>query len=61
MRTFSVFIEDERYSVPTLMFVVAADELRARELAIRELDASKNHLSVEVQESGQFLFRQTRA
>jgi len=61
MRTFSVFIEDRRYSVPTLMFVVASDEVRARELAVRELDASNNHLSVEVQESGRSLFKQARA
>jgi hypothetical protein len=60
MRTFTVFIEDSRYSVPTLKVVVAADEERARELAMRELDASRNHLSVEVQESGCPLFRQER-
>jgi len=60
MRTFTVFIEDSRYSVPTLKFLVAADEVRARELAMRELAASKNHLSVELQESGRSLFKQVR-
>jgi hypothetical protein len=60
MRTFTVFIDDSRYSVPTLKVVVAADEARARELAMRELAASENHLSVEVQESGRSLFRQAR-
>ncbi|WP_374468255.1 hypothetical protein [Phenylobacterium sp.] len=60
MRTFSLFIEDRRYSAPTLQFVIAADEHRARELALRELVASGEHLSVEVQENGRTLFREQR-
>jgi thymidylate synthase ThyX len=61
MRTFSIFIEDRRYSAPTLQFVMAPDEDRARELARRELIASGEHLAIEVQENGRTLFREERA
>ncbi|HEY8617624.1 hypothetical protein [Phenylobacterium sp.] len=60
MRTFSFFIEDKRYAAPTLQFVIAADEQRARELALRELGASGEHLAIEVQENGRTLFREQR-
>lgn len=57
MRTFSFFIHDRRYSVPTLRLVLTSDEERARELAQRELMASEHHYCVDVDEDGRPLFR----
>ena len=50
MQTFSFFIHDQRYAVPTLQFVLVKDEARARELARRELMSSDHHLAVEVRD-----------
>ena len=61
LRTFSFFIEDRRYSAPTLRFAFLRDEREAREVAAEELAQSANHLAVEVHEAGQPLFRQDRA
>lgn len=59
--TYSCFIEDRRYSVPTLRFVQAWDRASIRELAMRELLASEDHRSVEVRaEGGQLILRKTR-
>ncbi|HEY8571365.1 hypothetical protein [Phenylobacterium sp.] len=60
MRTFSFFIHDRRYSVPTLQFVLVADEVRARELARRELLASPEHLAVDVRGEEGGTFREER-
>lgn len=60
MRTFSYFIKDDRYSVPTLQFAVVPDEARALELATRQLFSSPHHLAIEVHEGGQRLYRQER-
>ena len=48
MRTFSCFITDDRYSVPTLSFVIAEDERRAEELVRRNIMISPHHIEVEV-------------
>lgn len=48
MRTYSYFIHDDRYSVPTLQFAVVPDEDRARELARLQLMSSPHYLSIEV-------------
>ncbi|MCR5880682.1 SulP family inorganic anion transporter [Phenylobacterium sp. J367] len=61
MRTFSFLIEDRRYATPMTQFVIAADEQRARELALRELKSSGEHLAIEVQENGRTLFREQQA
>jgi hypothetical protein len=60
MRMFSFYIHDSRYSVPTLQWVDASDEVRARELAQARLDESMAHLSVEVLEDDRPLFALTR-
>jgi hypothetical protein len=61
VRTFSCFITDDRYSVPTLAFLIAADEQRARELAVRQLFESPHHIEVEIREGGRFLYARGRA
>ena len=48
MRDYSLFIEDDRYTVPSLVFVIAASDERAREIAFDHLHRSHHHLSVEV-------------
>jgi hypothetical protein len=61
MRTFSYFIHDDRYAVPTLQFAVVPDAERALELAKRQLMASRHHLSIEVHENGRAVFREDRS
>jgi len=59
-RTFSLFVSDARYSVPTLMMVVAENEAQVRRVAHAELLASPNHLAVEVREYDHVLFSEAR-
>lgn len=61
MRTFALYIQDRRYSTPTLRFVTVKDEAQARELAGQELVVSADHLAVELYDEGSRLFRQERA
>jgi hypothetical protein len=56
MRTFSCFITDGRYTVPTLDFLIVADEARGRELALRRLMESPFHKAVEVREHGRTVY-----
>ncbi|WP_293906779.1 hypothetical protein [Phenylobacterium sp.] len=46
--TFEIFVDDDRYAVPTLHLIVAVNALRAEELARRLLDDSPHHLGVEI-------------
>ena len=52
--TFEVFIDDNRYSVPTL-YLIAADEAGAIEAARRMLTDSPHHLGSELRLDGQRL------
>jgi hypothetical protein len=56
VRTFSCFVTDERSSTPTLSFILAATEQRARELARRELLDALRPVSVEIREGGKLLW-----
>ena len=56
MRTFQIYIDDDRYSVPTLHLATVAGEARALEIAKRLLEDSDHHLGVEVCEEGKPLF-----
>ena len=60
MRTFSFYIRDQRYSVPTLQIVTVRDDARARELAQQRLDENEHYLSIEVVEEQTELFRLER-
>lgn len=60
MRTFSCFITDDRYSVPTLTFMLAADEKLAREFALRRLLESPHHRRIELVENGEPIFARGR-
>jgi hypothetical protein len=56
MRTFTAHIHDNRYARPAEAFIVAADELRARVLARRELSNWAGAVRVEVRENGRPLW-----
>lgn len=48
MRIFEFFVEDDRYTVPTLELVETRDVECARQLASERMYASSHHRSVEV-------------
>lgn len=56
MRTFSCFTTDRLHDVPSLSFIFAADEDRARELARREMLQIDQAVCVEVRENGRLVF-----
>lgn len=60
LRTFSCFVTDDRYSVPTLTFMLVADETLARELALRRLLESPHHRKIELLENGEPVFTRRR-
>jgi hypothetical protein len=57
MPTFQLFIHDKRFTVPTLVFVEAATEGRARARATEMLLQSPNHEIVDVIRDGDILFK----
>ena len=61
MRTFTLFITDTRYRVPTFALLTVDDEQRAIELAKRTLIRSAYHLAVEVHDGKGPVFREERA
>jgi hypothetical protein len=61
LRTFACFVTDDRYTAPTLTFMLVADEALARELALRRLLESPHHLSVELLEDGEPVFTRRRS
>lgn len=56
MKDFEIYIEDERYGTPTLIFIQMRDAQRAREFALEKLQEDKRHLGVEVREAGVRIF-----
>ncbi|HEX4199205.1 MAG TPA: hypothetical protein VHZ26_17345 [Caulobacteraceae bacterium] len=56
MKVFQLQIEDDRYSIPSLMFLEAANEGRARIRVGEILDRSPHHRSVEVYEGETLVF-----
>lgn len=53
---FEIYIDDTRYSVPSLYLVSAAGEARARAIATEMLHSSEYHQGVEVRCDGQSIF-----
>ncbi|HKR87383.1 MAG TPA: hypothetical protein VJS38_04360 [Phenylobacterium sp.] len=45
---FELYVDDDRYVVPTLRFFIAINEMQARQMAARLLTESPHHLGVEV-------------
>jgi hypothetical protein len=60
MRTFTCLYSDDRYSIPTLAFLIVGDLERARELARRELDANPHHDAFELHEGERFVCAEHR-
>ncbi|MBS0409063.1 MAG: hypothetical protein JSR86_04035 [Proteobacteria bacterium] len=60
MTTFSIFIDDDRYSTPTLHFVIDDDEAAARAFAIRYLLQSSHHQAVRIDVEGTEVFATAR-
>jgi len=54
--TYSFYIEDDRYSVPTLLFVDAADDASALRMA-RDKLAEPHHVAIEVRDGYRILER----
>ena len=60
MHTYSCFIHDRRYAVPTLRLIDAADDDDARSRALDELAASRDHLGVELHSDTQLILKRER-
>lgn len=56
MQTYELYIEDSRYSVPTLVFVIAVTDGRAKARATELLLQSPCHASVDIWKAGRLLF-----
>ena len=56
MQSYELYIEDDRYSVPTLLFVEAATKGRAKAIATTHLLSSPHHRSVSVYLENEYLF-----
>jgi hypothetical protein len=56
VKTFEVYVHDDRYSVLTLHIISVRDEARVKEIAERLMAESEHHLGVEVSEDGRRLF-----
>jgi hypothetical protein len=50
--TYEFYIDDDRYSVPTLQLVTAADHVEALQLALALLNDGPHHKGVEVCHGG---------
>jgi hypothetical protein len=56
VQTYALYIEDDRYSVPTLLFVTANDDTAARRIACEKM-SEPYHRGVEVLKGEQILVR----
>jgi hypothetical protein len=56
VRTFELYIDDDRYSTPTLVLADVVDEERALELAKKKFAEDERHRGIEVCENGVRLF-----
>jgi len=57
MRTFTFFVRDDRYRVPTMAIVMVGSMKRAAALARERLEESAHHLNVEICEDDEPLAR----
>ncbi len=55
MQTYEIYIEDSRYSVPTLVFILAGSDTRAKARAAELLGQSPCHSSVDIWKAGRLL------
>lgn len=57
MRTYSLYITDDRYAAPTLLIAGVRNDERVGEIAREKLQASPHYRSIEVFDGDRFLFR----
>jgi hypothetical protein len=60
MRTFTLYVHDDRCPAPILVTASLSDSNRAREIATKQLNESEHHLAVDVREADEWLFRVKR-
>lgn len=60
MRTFTLYVQDDRYSVPTLVIAVARNLEAALVMARQELERSLHHGGIEVREGDELVGRVER-
>jgi hypothetical protein len=56
MADFQVYIDDDRYTVPSLYLITASSEAHARVMAAELLEASEHHQGVELWLGGEAVF-----
>jgi hypothetical protein len=56
MPDFEVYIDDDRYSVPSLYLITASSQVRARAMAEELLAGSDHHRGVELRQDGEPLY-----
>ena len=56
MPSYEIFIDDDRYSVPSLYLITASDTGRARAVAERLWKDSDHHRGVELRREGVLVF-----
>ncbi|HEY1751581.1 MAG TPA: hypothetical protein VGG29_09970 [Caulobacteraceae bacterium] len=53
---FEVYVEDDRYSVPSLYLITAPSEARARAIAEEMWRSSDHHVGIELRRNGERIF-----
>jgi len=61
MRAYTIFIEDDRYSVPTLVMIDTSSRARAEQLALEKLLDSPHHRAVELRLGDKLVYRRYRS
>jgi hypothetical protein len=56
MPDFEVYVDDDRYSVPSLYLITASSEARARAMAEELLTGSDHHQGVELRQDGERVY-----
>jgi hypothetical protein len=56
MEDFEIYVDDGRYSVPSLYLITAASEAQALAIAAEMLTASIHHRGVELRRAGQRIY-----
>jgi hypothetical protein len=56
MQAFTFFVEDDRYSIPSMLMVEAISPMRARELALNHMQRSPHYKGISVYAGDERLF-----
>ena len=61
MRTYTIFVEDDRYSVPTLAMIDTSSRARAEQVTLEKLTESPHHRAVELRLGDKLVYRRARS